>query len=204
MKPPIKKKSTELRKRKYLTEEEIGKVRKAAKQKSKHKHRNDTLILMMFRHGLRVSEAVDLQWEQINFKHKQLHVVRRKNGKPATHPLDEITLRALGQLKKDQLEKYKSKKDYPETSYLFVTDEGKRIAVRTAHHIVAQAGKRADLPFTISPHMLRHSTGFYLANEGADTRIIQDYMGHANIQNTVIYTELNANRFKDLWEKVKS
>ena len=85
-----------------------------------------------------------------------------------------------------------------------MTDKGSSITKRTAHHIIAQAGKRADLPFTISPHMLRHSTGFYLANEGADTRIIQDYMGHANIQNTVIYTELNANRFKDLWEKVKS
>ena len=58
---------------------------------------------------------------------------------------------------------------------------------RTVNHIITRAGSLAKLNLTIHPHMLRHSTGFYLANKGHDTRAIQAYLGHANIKNTVIY-----------------
>lgn len=189
MNPPIKKKNSELRKREYLTQQEIEKIRKAAKQSSKHGHRNDTLILMMFRHALRVGEAVNLSWDQVDLNRAELHVTRLKNGKPSTHPLDSTTLRALGRLRKN----------YPQTPYLFVTDQHLPLSVRTAHHIIAQAGKEAGLPFTIHPHMLRHSTGFYLANRGVDTRAIQAYMGHSDINTTVIYTAMDANRFNSFW-----
>ena len=68
------------------------------------------------------------------------------------------------------------------------------------HQIIARAGELSKIGFTIHPHMLRHSTGFYLANQGHDTRAIQSYRDHANINNTVIYTELSPNRFKDFWK----
>ena len=189
MPPPIKKKNTELRTREYLTQQEIARIRKAAKQSARHGHRNDTLILMMFRHALRVGEAVDLRWEQVDLKRAELHVTRLKNGRPSTHPLDSITMRALGRLRKN----------YSQTPYLFVTDQNLPLSCRTARHIIAQAGKAADLPFTIHPHMLRHSTGFYLANKGIDTRAIQAYMGHSNINTTVIYTAMEASRFNNFW-----
>jgi len=67
------------------------------------------------------------------------------------------------------------------------------------HHIVKESGEKANFSFSIHPHMLRHSTGFFLASKGIDTRAIQSYMGHSNIKNTVIYTELNPNRFNDFW-----
>jgi site-specific recombinase XerD len=72
--------------------------------------------------------------------------------------------------------------------------------VRTVHFVVAEAGKTAGLEFPVHPHMLRHATGFYLAIAGQDTRAIQLYLGHKNIQHTVRYTELNAGRFKDFWK----
>lgn len=190
MLPPNKKKNTELRTREYLSQQEIEKIRKEARKSPTHGHRNDTLILMMFRHALRVSEAVTLRWEQVDLAHGLLYVKRMKKGIPATHPLDGTTIRALNRLKRY----------YPQTPYLFVTEQQTPLAPRTAHHIIAQAGKAAGLPFTIHPHMLRHSTGFYLANKGIDTRAIQAYMGHANINTTVIYTAMDANRFNGFWK----
>ena len=101
-----------------------------------------------------------------------------------------IELRALRQLRRDN----------NNTLYVFVSERKAPLTTRTVHHIIARAGKESNLGFTIHPHMLRHSTGFYLANRGCDTRAIQNYMGHANIKNTVIYTELAPQRFKDFWQ----
>ena len=143
----------------------------------------------MFRHAFRASEIVALRWDQIDLKQGLLHVSRIKNGLPSTHPIRGVELRALKQLHRD----------YQDTSYVFVSERKTPITTRTAHHIIARAGKNTGFDFTIHPHMLRHSTGFYLANKGHDTRAIQSYMGHANIKNTVIYTELAPNRFKDFW-----
>lgn len=190
MNPPSKKKNIDLRSREYLALQEIEAIRHQAKKTPRHGHRNDTLLLMMFRHALRVSEAVLLRWEQVDFIQSLLHVQRMKNGRPATHPLQGDTIRALRRLQRL----------YPTSPHVFCTAQRVPLSPRRAHRIVAEAGKAAGLPFTIHPHMLRHSTGFYLANKGIDTRAIQAYMGHARIENTVIYTALDAGRFKDFWQ----
>lgn len=88
---------------------------------------------------------------------------------------------------------------YPNSSYVFISERKAPLTTRTVHNIIARAGKNSGFDFTIHPHMLHHSTGFYLTNNGHDTRAIQGYMGHANIKNTVIYTELAPNRFNDFW-----
>ena len=77
---------------------------------------------------------------------------------------------------------------------------GGPMTVRTVHYVVAAAGKAAGIKFPVHPHMRRHATGFYLANAGQDTRAIQLYLGHKNIQHTVRYTELSSARFKDFWK----
>ena len=187
--PPKKPKNTDRRSREYLTDAEIEKLRKAARNIGRHGHRDDTLILLMFRHGLRVSEIVALQWDQVDLKKGLLHVVRLKNGTPSTHPVRGLELRALRQLKRE----------YDASPYLFISERKAPLTDRAIRHIVARAGEIADFSFSIHPHMLRHSTGFYLANRGEDTRAIQSYLGHANIKNTVIYTELAPNRFKNFW-----
>ena len=190
--PPNKPKNKDVRSREYLTQQEIEKLRKAAKKYSRHGHRDDTLILLMFRHALRVSEVIALRWDQIDLKKGILHVSRIKNGLDSIHPLRGIELRAIRQLKR----KYE---DYNET-YVFMSQKGAPLSTRTVHDIIARAGVNAGFKFTIHPHMLRHSTGFYLANKGIDTRAIQSYLGHANIMHTVKYTDLAPNRFKDFWQ----
>jgi type 1 fimbriae regulatory protein FimB/type 1 fimbriae regulatory protein FimE len=187
--PPKKLKNKDQRSREYLSQVEVDRLRKAARSSGRHGNRDDTLILILFRHGLRVSEAIALRWDQVDMQQGLLHVQRLKNGTPSTHPLRGIELRALRQLQRD----------YPDTPYIFVSERQAPLTDRSARHIIARAGHLAKFTFTIHPHMLRHSTGFYLANKGEDTRAIQSYLGHANIKNTVIYTELAPNRFKDFW-----
>jgi type 1 fimbriae regulatory protein FimE len=187
--PPQRQSNRKARQREYLSTQEIEILRKAARQSSRHGHRNDTLILLLFRHALRVSEVVSLRWEQIDFKQGLLYVVRVKNGLPSTHPLRGVELRALRQLQRDN-----------PSVYVFTSERQAPLTTRSVHHIVQRAGVKAQLGLTVHPHMLRHSTGFYLANQGQDTRAIQSYMGHANIKNTVIYTELSSQRFKHFWK----
>jgi len=189
LKPPKKIKNEARRTREFLTEPEINQLRSAARRYGRHGHRDDTLILMMFRHGLRVSEVIALRWEQVDLKQGLLHVRRLKQGIPATHPLRGVQLRALRQLQRD----------YPDTPYVFVSERQTPLTARTVGHIITRAGGLAKLNLSVHPHMLRHSTGFYLANKGEDTRAIQAYLGHANINNTVIYTQLSPKRFKDFW-----
>ena len=163
---------------------------KAAKTMGRHAHRNETLILLAFRHGLRVSELVALRWDQIELKQGVLHVTRNKNGSPSTHPLRGPELRALRRVKRD----------YPDSPYVFNTDRKGPLAAASVRKIVAKAGELAELGFPVHPHMLRHACGYKLANDGHDTRAIQQYLGHKNITQTVRYTELSADRFNGFWQ----
>ena len=83
---------------------------------------------------------------------------------------------------------------------MFVTERKGPLTDSAFRKIVARAGAAAGLDFPVHPHMLRHATGFKLANDGQDTRAIQHYLGHKNIQHTVRYTELSSDRFKEFWD----
>jgi integrase len=152
--------------------------------------RDRTLILLAYRHGLRVSELVTMRWEQIDLKAGLVHVARLNNGLPSTHPIRGPELRALRELRRD----------YPETPYLFVTERGGPMTPATVRKLIARAGEIAKFPFPIHPHMLRRSTGYKLANEGHDRRSIQQYLGHQNITHTVRYTDRSPERFKGFWK----
>jgi type 1 fimbriae regulatory protein FimE len=188
--PPRRTKNLDRRTREYLTPAEVEKLLQASSKVGRHGARDRTLILLAYRHGLRVSELVTMRWEQIDLKAGLVHVSRLKNGVPSTHPIRGPELRALRELRRD----------YPETPYLFVTERGGPMTPATARKLIARAGELAKLPFPIHPHMLRHACGFKLANEGQDTRAIQQYLGHRNITHTVRYTELSPDRFKGFWK----
>lgn len=179
----------QLRPREHLVSHEIETLRKAARNIGRNQHRDDTLILVMFRHGLRASEACALKWSQIDFKLATIHVNRSKWGISTTHPLHGPTLRALRQLRRDN----------PDHAYVFITENGTPMTIRSIHAIVARAGDKANLGLSVHPHMLRHSTGYWLACKGIDTRAIQQYLGHKSIQSTALYTALSPNRFEGFW-----
>lgn len=189
MTPPRKIKNSLRRVREHLTPVEINKLMAVAKQVGRHGLRDATMILVAYRHGLRVSELVSLRWSQVDLKQGMLYVVRCKNGLPANHPLFGHELRALRHLKRDD----------PNTDYVFMTERKAPITADTFRKIIARAGNQAKLGLPVHPHMLKHSTGFKLANDGRDTRTIQHYLGHKNIQHTVRHTEIASIRFKGFW-----
>jgi type 1 fimbriae regulatory protein FimB/type 1 fimbriae regulatory protein FimE len=90
-------------------------------------------------------------------------------------------------------------REYPDSPYLFVSERGAPMEPRTFRHIVARAGGEAGIKFPVHPHMLRHACGYKLANDGHDTRAIQHYLGHQNIQHTARYTALRSDRFNEFW-----
>src|SRR5215471_6215876 len=95
--------------------------------------------------------------------------------------------------------RFKLSRDYPREAYVFVSERGGSISPIGFHRLIQRVGEAAELPFPIHPHMLRHGRGFKLANDGHDTRALQHYLGHKNIQHTVRYTEMAPDRFKDFW-----
>lgn len=187
--PPPKTPNCQVRTREHLLPQEVEAMLKAAKTVGRHGNRDATLILIAYRHGLRVSELVALRWEQVDFNGGTIYINRLKQGVSSIHPLRGSELRSLRQLQRD----------YPDSPYLFVSERGAAMAADTARGIIERAGQFAGIPFPVHPHMLRHACGFYLASKGHDTRAIQAYLGHKNIQHTVRYTELAPGRFKDFW-----
>jgi integrase len=186
--PPRRVKNSESRPREYLTSDEVVQLIEAARKRGRWGYRDGTLILIAYRHGLRVSELTALRWSQVDFTNQHLAVVRRKNGKPSTHPLQGDEVRALRKLHGDA----------KGSQFVFNSERGTPLTTRSVRYLIAEAGKAAQLPFAVHPHMLRHGTGFKLANDGLDTRLIQDYLGHRSVQHTVRYTELAPGRFKDI------
>ena len=177
------------RTREHLTGAEVDRLIEAAKA-NRWGHRDATMILVAFRHGLRSSELVDLRWDQIDFAHAVLHVRRAKKGTPATHPVVGDEMRALRKLQREQ---------DPKSPFVFTSERGSPFTTAGFARMVERAGVEAKLGFKAHPHMLRHACGFALANKGHDTRALQAYLGHRNIQHTVRYTELSPGRFKDFW-----
>ena len=191
-KVPIRPKNQAVRSREHLLPDEVDALIKAAGDVGRHRLRDRTIMLTGYRHGLRVSELVDLKWDQVDFNRAQMHVNRLKNGSSATHPIEGDELRLLRRLHRE----------YPNSPFLFTTERRGPLTRSTVSKLLSRAGREAGLPFPVHPHMLRHGTGFYLANKGIPTRTIQAYLGHKSIQHTVRYTELSSVAFRGLWSDV--
>ena len=186
--PPLRLPNKATRVREHLTTDEVEMLTRAAGD-SRYGNRDRTLILMMYRHGLRVSEVVALRWDAVDPRAGTLHVARLKNGVDSTHPLRGPELRALRRLRRA----------FPDGPYLFVSERGGPMTDSNVRKIVALCGRRAGIGFPVHPHMLRHACGYKLANDGHDTRSLQHYLGHKNIAHTVRYTEMAPDRFKHFW-----
>jgi integrase len=187
--PPRRRKNAEVRVREYLTEAEVNRLITAAGF-NRYAYRDTAMILLAYRHGLRASELVGLRWDALDFSHGRIHINRAKSGSPAVHPLSGRELRALRRLRREQ---------EPVSPFVFTSERGVPFTTAGFRKMVARLGTTAKFDFPVHPHMLRHGCGYALANRGVDTRSLQAYLGHRNIQHTVRYTELAPTRFKDFW-----
>jgi len=178
--------------RSHLTPIEVEKLLAATKGHS-HEARDRCLLLLMFRHGLRVSEACSLTLDQVDVESRVLHVQRLKKGLSTTQPLrvDELKAIKAWLVVRARMQ--------PGNNVFFISARRSALSRKTAWLTIRRYGEKAGLPLPAHPHMLRHACGFALADQGADTRLIQDYLGHRNIQHTVRYTATNAARFEKLW-----
>jgi type 1 fimbriae regulatory protein FimB/type 1 fimbriae regulatory protein FimE len=186
---PRRGKNADLRTREYLTHHEVEALTAAARQ-NRYGHRDATMILIAFRHGLRAVEAVDLRWEQVDFSRAVLHVRRSKGGTPSVHPISGMEMRALRRLQRES----------GTGPFLFVSERGAPFTTAGFARMIERLVITAGLGLKVHPHMLRHACGFALANAGHDTRAIQAYLGHRNIQHTVRYTDLAPGRFATFWQ----
>ena len=191
--PPRRVRNGERRPREYLTAKEVQQLMETARDRGgRYGHRDATLILLSYRHGLRAGELVALRWDQLDFSQGLFHVRRLKNGRPSVHIVRGSELRALRRLQREQV---------PPSPYVFTTERRTPMTAAGLRKLLTRIGAAAALPFPVHPHMLRHACGFKLAHDGHDTRALQEWLGHRNIQNTTRYTELTARRFRDFWQQ---
>src|SRR6516162_6104620 len=172
--------------RKYLSPDEARRVIDAAGRIGRQRERDQLLLTIMDRHGLRVSEAVDLRWSDFDLnasRDRPFWVRRVKGGKGTTHTLEPDTVRLLQRAKKRA-----------DGIYLFRSERGGKLSTDIVRVICERAGQAAGFEFRVRPHMFRHAAGFALAEEGTDTRLIQDFLGHKDIKSTVVYTETSQRR----------
>ncbi len=177
------------RSKNYLDPGEVERLLEAAKQ-GRHGERDHALLLLTYRHGLRVSEAVGLKLGDVNLKEARLWVKRAKGSLDTEQPLAGDELRAL--------KRYLASRE-DKLPWLFVSERGCQMVRRAVNHMIAAAGQRAGLG-NVHPHMLRHSCGYALANKGQDFRLIQDWLGHRDPKHTSRYTRVAARRFEGVWE----
>ncbi len=177
-------KNADVRAREYMTESEVEKLITTASKHEKSGLRDSLMIRIAFRHGLRAGELVGLQWDQIDLKKGTILVKRLKNGDASTQALNREEIAGLRRLSRD-------------SSYVFLGQRGP-LSVDAFQLLVKTVGANAKLGFPVHPHMLRHARGFDLANKGADTRVLQQLLGHKNIRHTVTYTKLTDKRVLEL------
>jgi integrase len=179
-------------KRTYLTEPEVDALMKAAKTRGRYGHRDATMILLAYRHGLRAGELVNLRWAQLNMKTGHIRVLRLKGSDESLQPLSGTEMRALRPLEREA----------NGGRYVFTTERGGKVVPMTTNGF-GKMLRRAAVSIgmvDVHPHLLRHGTGFKLVNQGVDTRTLAAYLGHRKLQNTARYTKMDARRFDGFWK----
>lgn len=183
------------RSREYLTAGEVSRLLKAAQSYGRYPDRNYALVLLAFRHGLRVSEICELKWDAISLPDKEIFITRKKGSDDGVHPLPTDEIEALSKIRECRL---------TENPYVFVGERGEPLTPSAIQRLLTRLAAIAKLDIKLHPHQLRHSCGYFLINAGYSTRFVQDFMGHRDIRHTERYTKLNARRFNTIdWNRTE-
>ncbi len=185
--PPRRRPDT--RPRKHLTPTEVAALLKAARHSGRYRLRDEVAVMLAYRHGLRATEVVGLQWSQIDLKGATVVIRRAKGGMTTEHPLRSIELRLLGKLRKQS----------PDAAYVLMSERGTPWTTSNFRKVLQRLATAAKLPISVNPHALRHACGFKLAADGVDTRGLSHYLGHRSLQSTERYTAQSSARFKDFF-----
>ncbi|MEG0208261.1 MULTISPECIES: tyrosine-type recombinase/integrase [Hafnia] len=183
-----------MKKRRYITQKEWDILIESI-PKSQEYARDRCMLIMMYIHGLRVSELINMSISSIDLDSSEIYIRRLKNGFSTTHPIQNDEKKWLQIWLKSRNNQLGNKK----SPLLFISKRNEKISRQYIYSLVRKYGERAGLPIRLHPHVLRHACGYALANQGLDTRLIQDYLGHKNIRHTVHYTASNCQRFSRVW-----
>jgi type 1 fimbriae regulatory protein FimB/type 1 fimbriae regulatory protein FimE len=175
--------------REYLTEKEVDALCTAARARGRYGHRDSTMILMAYRHGLRVSELCTLTWDVVDLEAGRLRVHRVKGSDDSVQPLTGREIRALRRVKRED----------EGSKHVFTTERGALMTTSGFYKMLGRTAASIGMA-DVHPHLLRHACGFKLVNDGVDTRTLAAYLGHRQLQNTKIYTRMDAKRFDGFWK----
>jgi len=180
----------ELRGKRHLTDAELQKVCETIRKKSRYPVRDELMTLMAFRHGLRVSELVNVKWQHIQMRSGQISIKRMKNGIDTLHPISDK--REMLLLRRTHREQGK-----PQSGFVFRNERGASVS---ANGYQKMFGKFSEIALGVkwNAHSLRHGCGTALIDRGHDVRTVQVYMGHRNIQNTTVYLHESVKQFEKI------
>lgn len=176
----------------YLTNEEIAKLFNIRLTKPVD-YRNKAILEVMYATGARISEVINLELNQIDFEECIIRVVG-KGKKERIIPLDDVAIDALD----NYINNYRPFLIKNETcNYVFLNKNGEKISRQMIFKMLKNLANKAGITKEISPHTLRHSFASNLLNNGADLRVIQELLGHENLETTEIYSHLQNKKIKD-------
>ena len=154
------------------------------------------LLELIYGSGLRISECQSLHWNQLRTKERIVHVIGKGN-KERIVPITDTLISWLEQFRAAEIEAGHAPN---ETSYVFLSEDGKPFAIRTLRNDIHDLLRSIGWEGKASPHVLRHSFATHLLENGAEIMSVKEMLGHSNISTTQVYTHVNAERLREAFK----